>query len=318
MNKNEKNQQRILQKQMAEKLLETSEDKINRNIKDSVFCDLFGRPEYLYQLYQVLHPEDTETQSDDLTIVTLSRIIVHEMYNDLGFLAGNRLIVLVEDQSTWSVNIVVRFLMYIGETYRRYIEKNDLDLYTSKKLELPKPELYMVYTGNRKTRPETISLKRDIFGVDDGGDCCVEVEAKVIYGTGENDNTPGDILNQFIIFSKVFDEQRKLYPDDIRKAVQETIRICREMDVLNDYLAEEEAATVMYAFADQEREFSRALRKEALAGEARGEARGEINMLLKLVKKGRLTIEEAAEESNMTLDDFKQKYLMHEGMRQQR
>ena len=30
----------------------------------------------------------------------------------------------------------------------------------------------------------------------------------------------------------------------------------------------------MYAFADQEREFSRALRKEALAGEARGEARG--------------------------------------------
>ena len=28
------------------------------------------------------------------------------------------------------------------------------------------------------------------------------------------------------------------------------------------------------SFADQEREFSRALRKEALAGEARGEARG--------------------------------------------
>lgn len=47
---------KIIQKQMAEKLLEASEDKINRNIKDSVFCDLFGRQEYLYQLYQVLHP----------------------------------------------------------------------------------------------------------------------------------------------------------------------------------------------------------------------------------------------------------------------
>ena len=125
MNTIDKNQQKLLQKQMAEKLLEASEDKINRNIKDSVFCDLFGRPEYLYQLYQVLHPEDTETQLDDLTIVTLSRIIVHEMYNDLGFVASNRLIVLVEEQSTWSVNIVVRFLMYLGETYRRYIEKND-------------------------------------------------------------------------------------------------------------------------------------------------------------------------------------------------
>lgn len=47
---------KIIQKQMAEKLLEASEVKINRNIKDSVFCDLFGRQEYLYQLYQVLHP----------------------------------------------------------------------------------------------------------------------------------------------------------------------------------------------------------------------------------------------------------------------
>ena len=124
----------------------------------------------------------------------------------------------------------------------------------------------MVYTGDRKIKPETISLKRDIFGIDDGDDCCVEVEAKVIYGNEDS----GDILNQFIIFSKVFDEQRKLYPDDIRKAVQETIRICREMNVLNDYLAEEEAATVMYAFADQEREFSKALRKERSEGKILG------------------------------------------------
>ena len=86
------------------------------------------------------------------------------------------------------------------------------------------------------------------------------------------------------IFSKVFDKQRKLYPDDIRKAVQETIRICIEMDVLNDYLAEEEAATVMYAFADQEREFSKALRKEGQAGEARGIAKGE-NKMAELMQK---------------------------------
>ena len=36
MNNTEKTQQKTLQKQMAEKLLEASEDKINRNIKDSV------------------------------------------------------------------------------------------------------------------------------------------------------------------------------------------------------------------------------------------------------------------------------------------
>ena len=58
----------------------------------------------------MLHPEDAETQLDDLTIVILSRIIVREMYNDLGFIAGNRLIVLVEEQSTWSV-IIVRYMI---------------------------------------------------------------------------------------------------------------------------------------------------------------------------------------------------------------
>ena len=127
-------EKRLAQKQMAEKLLEASEDKINRNIKDSVFCDLFGRQEYLYQLYQVLHPEDTENGPDDLTIVTLSRTISRSIYNDLGFLAGNRLMVLVEAQSTWSENILVRFLMYLGETYHRYIRTNGLKIYNEKML----------------------------------------------------------------------------------------------------------------------------------------------------------------------------------------
>ena len=254
--------EKTVQKQMAERLLEASEDKINRNIKDSVFCDLFGKPEYLIQLYRVLHPEDSETQQDDLTIVTLSRIIVREMYNDLGFLAGNRLLVLVEAQSSWSENIVVRFLPYLGETYRRYIEKNDLDLYSTKKVELPKPELYVIYTGDRKARPEKISLRQAFFG---GEESSIEVEAKVIY-----DSAQGDILNQFITFSKVFDQMRRKHPDDKRKAVLETIRICQEKDVLAAYLSEEEAATVMFTFADQEREYSRALQKERAEGRLSG------------------------------------------------
>ena len=51
------------QKAMAQKLQEASQDKINRNIKDSVFCNLFGQPEYLYQLYQALHPEDSVSEN---------------------------------------------------------------------------------------------------------------------------------------------------------------------------------------------------------------------------------------------------------------
>ncbi len=63
-----------------------------------MFCDLFGRQEYLMQLYGVLHPEDKKTTEEDLTIVTLSSVFLKGIYNDLGFMRGNTLIVLVEEQ----------------------------------------------------------------------------------------------------------------------------------------------------------------------------------------------------------------------------
>ena len=56
----------------------------------------------------------------------------------------------------------------------------------------------------------------------------------------------------------------------MRKAVQETIRICKEKNVLADYLAKEEVAVVMYNFADQEREFKKALEEEFLQGKEEG------------------------------------------------
>ena len=99
----------------------------------------------------------------NLTIVTLSRIISQSIYNDLGFLAGNRLLVLVEAQSTWSENILVRFLMYLGETYHRYIKTNGLKIYNENNVEIPKPELYVVFTGEREEKPETISLRKCFF-----------------------------------------------------------------------------------------------------------------------------------------------------------
>ena len=174
---------------MAGIFLNQDDAKANRSTKDSVFVDLFDHPQYLIQLYRVLHPEDTDTTEDDLTIVTLDNLMLRTQYNDLGFLAGNRLLVLVEAQSSWSVNIVVRFLLYLADTYRKYLNRNPkYSLYSSKKLKLPKPELYLVYTGAGHTSSEAISLKRDIFETDD---CCVEVEARIL-----TDGMPGDILNQ--------------------------------------------------------------------------------------------------------------------------
>ncbi len=68
---------------------------MQRNVNDSVFVNIFQNKKYLMELYQVLHPED-EVSEDDLELVTIENILVHDMYNDLGFLVKNKLIVLVE------------------------------------------------------------------------------------------------------------------------------------------------------------------------------------------------------------------------------
>ncbi len=110
---------------------------------------------------------------------------------------------------------------------------------------MPKPELYIIYTGNRGRKPDTISLSKEFF---DGADIDIEVKAKVIY-----ESETEDIINQYIIFCKVFDEQRKLY-GMTEQTVRETIRICKDRNVLKEYLMnrEMEVVTIMMSLFNDE------------------------------------------------------------------
>lgn len=207
---------------MANNILKPLDDQVNRNAKDSVFCDLFAQPEYLLQMYAVLHPEDDVTSIKDITLVTLDHKLLNAQYNDLGFIVGNRLMILVEHQSTWTVNILIRFLMYLGETYQRYIRNNHINIYGTKAVELPKPELYVIYPGERGNRPDEISLSKDVFQLGDDAPGFVDIRAKIIY-----DSKRGDIIDQYITFCRIFDQQIRRY-GKTEKAVRESLRICRD------------------------------------------------------------------------------------------
>ena len=79
-------------------------------------------------------------------------------------------------------------------------------------------------------------------------DISLDVKVKMIYGDNED-----DIIGQYVIFTKVYDEQRKLY-GRTRKAIEETIRICKEKNVLKEYLEshEGEVITMMMTLFDEE------------------------------------------------------------------
>ncbi len=213
--------------------------------KDSVFCDLFRNKKYLLQLYQTLHPEDTETTEDDLTDITIRNVLTDGIYNDLGFRNKDRVVILTEAQSSWSMNILIRMLFYMSETYHDYFMRKNVDLYSRTKVRMPSAELYVVFTGERVHRPEYISLSGEFFG---GKACDVEVRAKVLYGDEGN-----DIISQYVTFSKVYTAQVKRHGYS-RMAVLETIRICRDRDVLTEYLKtrESEVVSIMKMLFDDE------------------------------------------------------------------
>ena len=76
-------------KEVAENLQyqELHEGKVNRNVKDSVFVNLFSYPEYQMRIYNELFPEDTTITQSELELFRADRVLTNHPYNDLGLLA---------------------------------------------------------------------------------------------------------------------------------------------------------------------------------------------------------------------------------------
>ena len=265
---------------------------MKRTIKDSVFADLFQDKKYLLQLYKALHPEDTDVTEDDLNDITIKNVLTDNIYNDLGFTVGDKLMILVEAQSSvWTVNIIVRALMYLVQTWHDYFERTKQNLYKSKKVQMPMPEIYVIFTGERKTRPSEISLSQEFF---DGKECGIDVRVKMIY-----DGKEGDIINQYVLFTKICNEQMKEH-GRTRKAVMEAIRICKDRDVLREYLSnrESEVVSIMMVLYDEEeimRSYVESERHEAKRDE-------KIETAKRMLNDGALSMDKVAEFSNLPIE----------------
>ena len=232
--------------------------------------------------------------------MTLENILTVGQYNDLGLLVRDRLLLLTEAQSTFTENIAPRLLMYVANSYREYVDGHNLDLYGSKPLKLPRPELYVVYTGARQKVPDTVHLS-DLYEGAGDVDLCVHV----IRRTGT-----GNILDQYVRFCEIVDEKRRQYGTN-EKAIEEMLKQCRGEGILVPFLAsrEKEVRDIMVTLFDEERireihdyNMKAEGRAEGKAegraeGRAEGKAEGTEQTLLSsiksLVKTLGLTIEQA-------------------------
>ena len=138
---------------------ESGEVSAKRTYKDSVFTTLFGDKEKLAELYNAV--KGTNYTPDDIELVTLENVLFTGKVNDIAFIAGNRLIIFVEHQSSINPNMPLRFLIYAARSYLSLLE-NDA-LYSSRLLRILPPEFIVMYNGEDEFPDESELRLSDAF-----------------------------------------------------------------------------------------------------------------------------------------------------------
>lgn len=262
---------------MDENLIITEKEMANANMVskpyDSVFHMLFRDKSYLLQMYQALHPEDTDTTADDLKILFYNKAILKDFVNDLSFSAKDRILILFEAQSTECGNMPLRLLIYLAKSLIDYNGENRYNLFREAPIKLPKLELYVLYTCEVEKRFAEISFAETYYN---GENCPVDLMVNVLYGDEKR-----SIIQEYVTFCKVLKEQVQLYGAN-EKAVTETIAICKNKGVLEEFLCkmEQEVARVVVDLFNEEY-FLRDLKIDA-----KEEGKDEFKILLKMIRRG--------------------------------
>ena len=134
---------------------------INRKYKDRLFRFIFSNKKDLLDLYNAINGTDY-TNPDDLIITTLEDVVFLGMKNDVSFLIDSTLN-LYEHQSTYSPNMPLRGLFYFSDILRNYVDEQQLDLYSSRKLPLPLPQFIVFYNGTQDQPDRKLLYLSDCF-----------------------------------------------------------------------------------------------------------------------------------------------------------
>jgi hypothetical protein len=162
----------------------------NREYKDSLFSRLFSNPDTLRELYGAL-AGITLPPGIPIVINTREEVLFKGLINDISFIIGGLLVVLIEHQSTINENMPLRLLLYIAKVYEALTGKKDL--YRRQRLSLPLPEFIVLYNGTDPYPDEKVLKLSDAFR--DPGALGVKMEAPLelrvkVYNINPGHNEP--------------------------------------------------------------------------------------------------------------------------------
>ena len=236
--------------------------KNNREIKSSVFADLFGDDELVGKknflaLYNAIHGTNLKYEETQIERKTISQSLVNTFNNDVSMEINGKLIVFIEHQSTINKNMPLRFLEYFvhilyGIVPARARYKNVL-------YKIPSPEFYVFYNGKKKPLKENVLKLSDAFLIPQEAPLC-ELKVNIINIGGEKGLTLPIVKNCVILkeyceFIKMMLNEKATLPEnctneDAQVALEKVIRECISKNILTDYLTRK-STEVINMFLDE-------------------------------------------------------------------
>lgn len=251
---------------------------VNRIYKDRLYKMIFNDKSELLKLYNAIN----RTHYDDpamLTITTLDNAIYMTMENDLSFIIDMRL-ALYEQQSTVNPNLPLRFLMYITDIYSAYTK--DMNIYGSKKVQIPLPSFVIFYNGVKSQPDRTEFLLSELFHPTTDQPA-LELKAVMLnINKGHNQelmnacHTLRD-YSEYVARIRTYSAEMPL-TDAVEKAITE----CIHENILRDFLLKNRAeAKAMSIYEYDEEKTLRMFREEGYEdGERNGKIQATIEMCL--------------------------------------
>lgn len=276
-----------------------------RTYKNSLFRSIFKDKKRLSRLYKAL--SGNEISPKDITINTLKGVFMNDVKNDISFLVGNRLVILLEHQSTWNPNMPLRFLWYLSKLYRLYVNKDMI--YHAELLKIPTPEFYVLYNGTMDI-PSIQELRlSDAFEIPGNA---MELTAKCYNINYKKDREVLDACYELKAYSTfiaiVRDCQKKGL--SLFQSIKEAIAYCETHDLMGEYFRIHESEVYdMVSFKwDEKRAREIAAEEAKKAGREEGRAEGTKSAFRQAalsLMRNKVPLKIIMSSTNMTADEVK-------------
>ena len=294
----------------------------NRNYKDSVFVDLFAKDisakENFVSLYNAIHDTNLDFHTTDVVPVMIEQVLYKSFYNDIAMLIDNKIVILVEHQSTVNENMPLRFLEYITRIYEKIIKTKNK--FGRKLINLPFPEFFVFYNGKEDFPKEKILKLSDAFIIPNekygaSQDFSLEITVKVVNINIDKEN---EILKRCKVlaqYSEFIELVRSFVTSGIDDPFSKSIKKAIKTGVLRDYLERkstevENMILTEYDYdtdiaVQREEAFEEGMNKGLAQGISKGAKANAIETAKNLLKMG-LSLEQVSQGTNLSLEEVKQ------------